>query len=218
MFKYLVTFAILSSSVAIPVNAAAEKTTPMSVVDVLLKYGSGTPTVPALNAALYSGDIDAVKLLIEHGANINSRPLVGCCGYLNGYSGCPQIVVETALEVAIEMRDKELIKYLLSHGANPHLERRMQVYIIERDQKSFNQIIKYENISGFGTAVYLAIRTEDLELLSLMIGMGTDINKICRKEYVESQNEWGGLTPLQVAAKLKLKKVVEFLLSKGART
>lgn len=77
----------------------------LDIVDILIKYGNNPLGWPALNYAANQGDIHAVILLTEHGANPNTADIEG----------------STALHRALESGNISIAKFLMSRGANIHL-------------------------------------------------------------------------------------------------
>ena len=221
MFKAVLFLLLFLPGVSCLISqASAEKTQHQpantEIVDVLLKYGKWAPFIPSLNEAMRVNDINAVKILIEHGADINTRRPIEGYSYKNNIN---QIINEgpTVLEAAIERSDKGLIKYFTKKGADPHLERKISLLIFAISP-SFTQDGCPIVIEAAGepylttcTAMYQAVRSKDIEILSLLIDGGADINKICYKH----QNTY--LTPLQVAIRHDLNEVIELLLAKGAK-
>ncbi len=66
--------------------------------------------------AVGNGQFDLVKLLIEHGANINGQQR-----YKDFYPPHDWLQGETAVVEAMFLNQYDMVEYLLQHGANPHL-------------------------------------------------------------------------------------------------
>lgn len=208
MFKAILFLTLLLPGVSCLISKASaenpqNQTAPLTIVDVLMKYGKVGPAYPALNQAMQAEDIDAVKLLIDHGADINTRSPKQI------YSYARKTVYnegQTVLEIAIEKRDATLIKYFLKNGANPHLKRYMEIYVISVDPMRPGDVLKCEPAYPC-TAVYEAIRSGDVKILSTLVEGGANVNTSCV----------GERTPIQAAITLNRTNMVEFLLSKGAK-
>ncbi|MBS0634546.1 MAG: hypothetical protein JSR37_03690 [Verrucomicrobia bacterium] len=226
MFRNLVCIVLMGASTLCfteqtQAESAQKQTAHLELVDVLLKY-SKIPGHPPLNVAMEVGDIDAVKLLIAHGCDINSR-LPKKNYYLthsSGFSKRTQTCTndgQTVLEKAIEIGDKKLIKYFLAHGANPNLFRFVGVYGKFEEN---GEVISGESIGHSCTAIFEAIRSKDIKILSVLVDHGVDINDICVHDYRGFHGV--SLAPLQVAIQEASirggnKEMIDFLISKGAR-
>ncbi|KAF4697495.1 hypothetical protein FOZ62_004996, partial [Perkinsus olseni] len=86
----------------------------------------------------------------------------------------------TALFIATKLGKIDLMRLLLSAGANPNLIcTSTQIY--ERDTLDFHE-----------TALYHAVRTKKLDAArELLSHPATDVNVVCRHEYVRGEEEWG---------------------------
>jgi ankyrin repeat protein len=211
MFKSILFLMLLLPGVSCLISEASAENTknqaPLTIVDVLMKYGIGGPAYPALNLAMEARDIEAVKLLIDHGVDINTRPPGKTYSY--GKRMSPYNQGQTVLEIAVERGDKSLLEYFLKKGANPHLTRFVALYIHSIDP---NGTIKGELVNHTCTAVYDAIRSGHIEILSILLEGGASINEPC---LISERRE--ERTPIQAAILLNRKNMVEFLLSKGAK-
>src|SRR5690349_6012159 len=68
--------------------------------------------VTPLHEAAYSGHTQTIQWLLDNGASIDSRTVAQ-----QGYPGA-----ETPLYLSVEMRQLEVVRLLLSRGADPNLE------------------------------------------------------------------------------------------------
>lgn len=86
----------------------------LAIAELLVRYGadmehqwmSGEPNGPPLAWALMYGESDIAKMLLRHGARADYKPR---------FSGA-----NTALHMAVELNDAELVKLLLNKGADPN--------------------------------------------------------------------------------------------------
>jgi ankyrin repeat protein len=114
------------------------------VVKVLKEYGGQKkydgPQYP-LHGALMSKNKSKVESLTKAGSNVNKKPLKG------PYKG------KTSLHVAAENGDSEMVKFLLSNGANLHVK------------------------TDYGaTPLYMAAKNGAPEAVEILIEAGADVN------------------------------------------
>jgi hypothetical protein len=110
--------------------------------------------------------------------------------------GAPRIVFATALMRAAFAGDIELVKLLLSHGADPH--------IMSADQETpLMAACGTGFINGYHRTKPPADR---LEVVKLLLSLGEDIN--AADSY--------GITPIMVAANLGEPTIVQYLIDRGA--
>ncbi|MBS1599474.1 MAG: ankyrin repeat domain-containing protein [Bacteroidetes bacterium] len=96
-------------------NAALSTDT--AIIAVLLNYGLNVNDTTSfgdypLNAALNYRGFEAMKMLIEHGANVDAQTK----------TSLPNLIGCTPLMFAAASNDKPSFYYLLEHGANPNLK------------------------------------------------------------------------------------------------
>jgi ankyrin repeat protein len=96
------------------------------------------------------GNLEIVRLMLASGADANAL------GYKHRTSGSAY-----PLEAAVQSRDVEMLKLLLSHGADVDLEFTAYHY-------------------GYIAALHVAVLNEDLEILKVLIGSGADLDKLSR--------------------------------------
>jgi ankyrin len=151
-------------------------------------------TAPNFPWMVTTDPLPLVKKLLDAGADPNA--LVNNTPRARMREGSPRIVFATALMRAAFSGDLELVKLLLAHGADPHIE--------SKDKET-------SLMAACGTGFingYHRQRTpgERLEVVKLLIGLGEDVN--AADSY--------GITPLMVAANLGDIAVVQYLIDKGA--
>jgi hypothetical protein len=175
------------------------------LAEVLLKYGKD-PQYPALNQAMDARDFSAVRVLVDHGVDINSRDnrckeqgsiAVGSDVILGVWQG------KTVLETAIALQNYDLIEFFLLHKASPHVTRSMAH--------------TYRNGTAWWdvTALYDAINIRDFECLEMLFSHGADVNATCytsRHSGCMQEKK----APLRIAVDCSDPELVEWLLDHGA--
>lgn len=135
-----------------------------------------------------------IKKLLDAGANPNA--LINSTPRAHMREGSPRIVFATALMRAAFSGDIELVKLLLAHGANPHVQS-------SDKETSLMAACGAGFINGYNKQRTPA---ERLEVVKLLIELGEDVN--AADSY--------GITPLMVAANLGDVAIVQYLVDKGA--
>ncbi len=110
--------------------------------------------------------------------------------------GSPRIVFATALMRAAFAGDLELVKLLLSYGADPHIQSKdRETTLMAAAGTGF--------INGYNRG---RLPAERLEVVKLLVELGEDVN--AADNY--------GITPLMVAANMGEAPIVQYLIDKGA--
>jgi ankyrin repeat protein len=86
----------------IEITATNEKSEQEKLLDVMVKYGNNPDGIPSLLFAAKKGDLEAVKLLLAHGADIHTRDAQG----------------HTILKWALLSKDLNLVRFVLDQGAD----------------------------------------------------------------------------------------------------
>lgn len=169
----------------------------VEIVRLLVKHGAPQ----TLTTALMLGDEPMIRLLIESGADVNSKDEFGRVPLVEAASGGLLHAVElfmakgaevnakdddgrTALTEAVNGRHEEVAKYLLAHGADPNSGRS----------------------KGRETALMSAIADRRTGLVKLLLDKGADVNAEDEK----------GRTALMSAARNGQTEVVKMVLDQGA--
>ncbi|XP_071495511.1 protein fem-1 homolog A-like [Diadema antillarum] len=87
------------------------------VVSVLLQHGAKVTHAFPLHRACFAsseGNLECVKLLVDHGADVNQK-------YRNGRLGSEMTDEGTALAVACETICPQIVQFLLEKGADPNI-------------------------------------------------------------------------------------------------
>lgn len=135
-----------------------------------------------------------IKKLLDAGANPNT--VVNNTPRARMRDGSPRIVFATALMRAAFSGDLELVKLLLSYGADPH--------IVSKDKETTLMAAAGTGfINGYSKGRSPA---ERLEVVKLLVQLGEDVN--AADNY--------GITPLMVAANLGEMPVIKYLMDQGA--
>ncbi len=135
-----------------------------------------------------------IKKLLERGADPNT--LINSTPRARMREGSPRIVYATAVMRAALAGDLELVKLLLSYGAD--------INIISDDRET---VLMAACGTGFINGYHREKPpAERLELVKLLVGMGQDVN--AADNY--------GITPLMVAANLGHIELVKYLVEQGA--
>ncbi|EAY16383.1 ankyrin repeat protein, putative [Trichomonas vaginalis G3] len=140
------------------------------------------------------------EYFLSHGANINEKDNGGL----------------TALHIAVDSNQLEIVEFLLSHGANIDEKDNDGLTALHIAVKS-NQLKIVEFLLSHGaninekdylgkTALHIAVKSNQLKIVEFLLSHGANID--------EKNND--GLTALHFAVLYNDKETVEFLLSHGA--
>jgi uncharacterized protein len=151
-------------------------------------------TAPNFPWVITTDPLPLIKKLLDAGADTNA--IVNNTPRARMREGSPRIVFATALMRAAFSGDIELVKLLLAHGADPHIQ--------SKDRET-------SLMAACGTGFingYHRQRTsaERLEVVKLLIDLGEDVN--AADSY--------GITPLMVASNMGDIQIVRYLVDKGA--
>jgi len=103
------------------------------LLDILIKYGKNPDGIPTLHYAIKMQDINAIELLLEHGADINANSNVGL-----------------PLEIAFMKENYQISKFLIENGATATFDKGYLVclknnfleglqLLIDRDRKAVSE-------------------------------------------------------------------------------
>lgn len=151
-------------------------------------------TAPNFPWMVTTDPLPVIQKLLDAGANTNA--LVNSTPRARMREGSPRIVFATALMRAAFAGDLELVKLLLAHGADPHIQSSDR-------ESSLMAACGLAFINGYHRQHSSA---ERLEVVKLMVDLGEDVN------HADSY----GITPLMAAANLGDIDIVRYLIAKGA--
>ena len=151
-------------------------------------------TAPNFPWVVTADPLPLIKKLLDAGANVNF--LVNNTPRARMRDGSPRIVFATALMRAAFSGDIELVKLLVSRGADPK--------VLSKDNET---VLMAACGTGFIPG-YSKGRTpaERLEVVKLLIDLGLDVN--AADDY--------GITALMVAANIGDVPIIQYLVDKGA--
>jgi ankyrin repeat protein len=151
-------------------------------------------TAPNFPWMVTADSLPLIKTLLAAGANPNA--LVNNTPRARMRAGSPRIVFATALMRAAFAGDLELVKLLLSYGADPT--------IISKDGET---MLEAAAGLGFIHGYHRGTSPEErLEVVKLFVELGADVN----------QADDYGITPLMVAANMGDTKIIQYLVDVGA--
>jgi ankyrin repeat protein len=151
-------------------------------------------TAPNFPWMVTADPLPLVKKLLDAGADPNA--LVNNTPRARMRAGSPRIVFATALMRAAFSADLELVKLLLSHGADPS--------IVSKDGETMVEAAAGLGfIQGYSKGKNAA---ERLEVVKLFVERGADVN----------QADDYGITPLMVAGNMGDTNVIQYLVDVGA--
>jgi uncharacterized protein len=151
-------------------------------------------TAPNFPWMVTTDPLPLIKKLLDAGANPNA--LVNNTPRARMREGSPRIVFATALMRAAFAGDLELVKLLLAHGADPHVQ--------SSDRETpLMAACGLAFINGYHRQKPPA---ERLEVVKLLVSLGEDVN------HADSY----GITPLMAAANLGDINIVRYLIGQGA--
>ena len=150
------------------------KAMPDELIDILVKYGNNSDGIPTILYASKMGDLKAVNLLIEHGADPFTR----------------DSAKNTALHFALLSKNAQLVEFFLNKGLDPnasafnnsHNGEVWQQAVALNDTKSFELLIAHG--LRLDSAFYYhplncpsiaCISAGSLDLLKLILSKGGDI-------------------------------------------
>jgi len=168
-----------------------------NIADLLLAKGADVNAkheigFPLLYYAIWDQNMDAIKLLMRKGANVNGR---------DTGSG------KTALHYAIWEGNKDIVELIIAGGADLNAQDKQGYtalhYATIEGRKQMVELLTAKGAASAQSAIHLAVREEDLAKVKSLIEAGADVNA----------KDEGGQTPLFVTGD---KEVVEFLIAQGA--
>jgi len=151
-------------------------------------------TAPNFPWMVTTDPLPLIKKLLDAGANPNA--LVNNTPRARMRAGSPRIVFATALMRAAFSADLQLVKLLLSYGADPS--------IVSKDGETMIAAAAGLGfIQGYSKG---KLPAERLETVKLFVELVADVN----------QTDDYGITPLMVAANLGDVSIIQFLIDHGA--
>jgi ankyrin repeat protein len=151
-------------------------------------------TAPNFPWMVTADPLPLIRKLLDAGANPNA--LVNNTPRARMREGSPRIVFATALMRAAFSADLELVKLLLAHGADPHIQSKdRETTLMAAAGTGF--------INGYNRGKPAA---ERLQVVKLLVGLGEDVN--AADNY--------GITPLMVAANMGEIPIIQYLIDQGA--
>lgn len=151
-------------------------------------------TAPNFPWMVTTDPLPLIKKLLDAGANPNA--LVNNTPRARMREGSPRIVFATALMRAAFAGDLELVKLLLAHGADPHIQSTDR-------ETTLAAACGLAFINGYHRQRPSA---ERLEVVKLLVDLGEDVNHA----------DGYGITPLMAAANLGDINITRYLIEKGA--
>src|SRR5687768_9171158 len=151
-------------------------------------------TAPNFPWMVTTDPLPLIRKLLDAGANPNA--LVNRTPRARMREGSPRIVFATPLMRAAFAADLELVKLLLSHGADPK--------IISSDGET---MVSAAAGLGFVHGYHRGkTPAERLEVVKLFVGLGNDVN----------QADDYGITPLMAAGNMGYTPIIQYLVDVGA--
>ena len=205
-------------------------------IDVNQKFEKGlTP----LHIAAYNGSVDAIKILLEHGAQLEIQSDSGDTPLNYGFYGFHSInalryLIEHGADVnsktydntyilhkAVIIDSEEIIKLLIDHGAKTDCLNKSQMTPLQRairckKYNSFKALIKYggdiQNTDPEGyTTLHSGVILLPPNLLAYLI------SKYIKSSYdINPRVYLDGATPLHIAVQMKKTEAVHLLVDAGA--
>ena len=169
---------------------AAMKARKFDIVKLLLKYGADPNTVTKLGSTPFLlaseiCDLDVIEACVEAGADLDFAPSGPDADNLN-------ITGQTALFMATLKDRIDVVKYLISKGAQVNVQNRYGV-----------------------SPLLLCAESGNYELVQALVLAGADVNITPQGELAE-ENFLAGQTPLFGAAKKGHEEICTFLIQNGA--
>ena len=170
-----------------------------AIVEKLLAAGANPNAAistgeTALMTCARTGSVDAVDALLTHGANVNAKE---------------ELRGQTPLMWAIAEQHVDVVRVLIEHGADVHARSRSHKVLMDRGGGTgyYGKSSSEEPVErGENTPLLFAARQGSVECAELLVNAGADVNETAPE----------GVSVLVVAAHSGHRKLVAFLLEKGA--
>jgi uncharacterized protein len=172
----------------------------------------------ALHEAIMRRDEETAALLLAHGADPNAplRTWTPTRRSSRDYNFGPELVGATPFWLAARFVEPEMMRLLVSHGANPLFVHHGSKMVDGRGGKAFERrtevttaLMAAVGMGGGGTAWVQPDRDREaltLAAVKMAVELGVDVNAA----------NTDGRTALDAAKTLKYESVVNFLIAKGA--
>ena len=193
------------------------------VVEFLLEHGADANAAKAgfsaLHAAIMRRDLQMVDALVAHGADINApvRSWTPTRRSSKDFHFSPELVGATPFWLAARFAEPDIMRLLVRHGADPLLVHHGD-HVVEARGIGFQHrsdvttaVMAATGMGGGEAWIELDRREREplvLEAVKLAVDLGVDVNAA----------NTDGRTALDAATASKYQTVVDFLVSKGARS
>jgi ankyrin repeat protein len=169
------------------------------------RYGAFTAVVLAARR----GQLDAVRALLDAGANVNDTAVVH-----------PHEPPTPALTVAVANGNYEVAAYLLDRGADPNLAENGWT-ALHQLARARSEIGKTRTNLGWTPGPRMSGNISGLDLAKKLVEKGADVNARATREFQDGYRYAAyvsriGATPLLMAARVCDAELMAFLIEKGA--
>ena len=189
-----------------------------------------TITTALIEAAMVNGNIDVVKVLIDTGADINAVE-----SYLNKtallmaieYSDNETIELlikykadinhidnegNAPIDIATRLNKTDIVNLLIKNGAPNDLTRAIKYGVTDQVEYLLSKSKNIDALDSNGdTALTLAIKENNVNLVKMIINKGANINII---SFINNYSD--EYSPLMIASKNGNKEIVNLLIKNGA--
>ena len=189
-----------------------------------------TITTALIEAAMVNGNIDVVKVLIDTGADINAVE-----SYLNKtallmaieYSDNETIELlikykadinhidnegNAPIDIATRLNKTDIVNLLIKNGAPNDLARAIKYGVTDQVEYLLSKSKNIDALDSNGdTALALAIKENNVNLVKMIINKGANINII---SFINNYSD--EYSPLMIASKNGNKEIVNLLIKNGA--
>lgn len=174
-------------------NVNGRGITPLQQLVVTRRLHEGHLPHPPQTGRISS--MELAKLLVAHGADINARMTVPGMG--DGYRNRMNRTGSTAFLLAAKGIDPEMMKFLVSRGADPKIP----------NVENTNAIMLAAGVDQFNPGEDAGTEEESLEAVKYCVSLGLDVNSI----------DDNGETALHGTAYKGFNRVAQYLVDQGAK-